>query len=239
MHTDQVNHDEGLPSAAVEIKFTVLMPCLNEAETIGACIAKALNYFAEHNVRGEIIVADNGSTDGSQGLAEQLGARVIHVSRRGYGAALIAGIEASHGEYIIMGDSDGTYDFSHLEAFVDRLRAGADLVLGNRFNGGHQAWSHAMAASLSGESSFEFHRPTIIQCTGGRFSLRIAWLQNDCHAQPWTANDGNGICERDDCPQRAGWPQDRGGADYFGQSWPRPTAASEDMARRLAPIWSQ
>jgi hypothetical protein len=119
-----------------ELELTVLMPCLNEAETIGICITKALKFLAERGVRGEVLVADNGSSDGSQALAESLGARVIHVSRRGYGAALIGGIEEARGRYIVMGDADDSYDFSNLNSFLDRLRAGADVVMGNRFRGG-------------------------------------------------------------------------------------------------------
>ena len=122
------------------------MPCLNEAETVGKCVAKATRFLAENDVRGEVVVADNGSTDGSQDIAEKLGARVIVIPRRGYGAALIGGIEAAQGRYIIMGDSDDSYDFSNLMPFLERLRGGADLVMGNRFKGGiaHGAmpWLH-------------------------------------------------------------------------------------------------
>jgi glycosyltransferase involved in cell wall biosynthesis len=117
-------------------ELTILMPCLNEAETIERCIRKAQGYLARSGVAGEILIADNGSTDGSQAIAERLGARVVPVPRRGLGAALIAGIEAANGRYVIMGDSDDSYDFSRLDAFVDELRAGADLVMGNRFRGG-------------------------------------------------------------------------------------------------------
>jgi glycosyltransferase involved in cell wall biosynthesis len=117
-------------------ELTILMPCLNEAETIERCIRKAQGFLDRSGIAGEILVADNGSTDGSQAIAERLGARVVPVPRRGYGAALIAGIEAAQGRYVIMGDSDDSYDFSRLDAFVEELRAGADLVMGNRFRGG-------------------------------------------------------------------------------------------------------
>jgi len=112
------------------------MPCLNEARTLGACIKKAQLFLKQHNISGEIIVADNGSTDGSIELAEELKARVVRVPVRGYGAALAAGIEAARGQYIIMGDSDESYDFSALLPFVEKLRQGYDLVMGNRFRGG-------------------------------------------------------------------------------------------------------
>lgn len=118
------------------LELTILMPCLNEAETIAVCVTKAQAYLKASGVAGEVLIADNGSTDGSQQIATDLGARVIPVQSRGYGAALIGGIEAAQGRYIIMGDADDSYDFSSLGAFVERLRGGADLVMGNRFQGG-------------------------------------------------------------------------------------------------------
>jgi len=119
-----------------EITLSILMPCLNEARTLGTCIAKAMRYLARQNFAGEIIVADNGSTDGSQEIAASLGARVVPVSERGYGNALKAGIKAARGKYVIMGDSDDSYDFESLDGFVEQLEAGYDLVCGNRFAGG-------------------------------------------------------------------------------------------------------
>ena len=118
------------------IELTILMPCLNEAETLATCIKKARAYLDTSGISGEIVIADNGSTDGSQAIAEGLGAVVVPVPMRGYGAALGAGIAAARGRFVIMGDSDDSYDFSRLDGFVDRLRSGADLVMGNRFKGG-------------------------------------------------------------------------------------------------------
>jgi glycosyltransferase involved in cell wall biosynthesis len=118
------------------LELTILMPCLNEAETLGPCIKKAKTYLQENGINGEVLIADNGSTDGSQAIAAGLGARVIDVPRRGYGAALIGGIEAAKGRFIIMGDADESYDFSALSPFVDKLREGYELVMGNRFKGG-------------------------------------------------------------------------------------------------------
>ena len=118
------------------MKLTILMPCLNEAQTLGTCIDKARRWIARSGVDAEIVVADNGSTDGSQEIAVRLGARVVPVAQRGYGAALYAGARAARGEFIVMGDSDDSYDFLHLDAFVERLEAGDDLVMGNRFAGG-------------------------------------------------------------------------------------------------------
>lgn len=124
------------PVGSDELELTILMPCLNEARTLPACIGKARQFLAESGVRGEVLVADNGSTDGSQALALGLGARLVEVPRRGYGAALIHGIAAARGRFVVMGDSDDSYDFSRLGPFVERLRAGAELVMGNRFAGG-------------------------------------------------------------------------------------------------------
>ncbi|MDH5347849.1 MAG: glycosyltransferase family 2 protein, partial [Nitrospira sp.] len=118
-----------LPSAP---ELSIVMPCLNEAETIGTCIQKAQTFLNQHHVAGEIVVADNGSNDGSQEIAMLMGARVVRVEARGYGNALMGGITASRGRYIIMGDADDSYDFLDLSRFVDKLREGHDLVMGCR-----------------------------------------------------------------------------------------------------------
>ena len=122
------------PDAAIEL--SIVMPCLNEAETLAVCVKKAKAFLADHGLTGEVIVADNGSTDGSQQIANALGARIVHVPARGYGAALIGGIEAARGKFVAMGDADDSYDFGGLMPFVEQLREGADLVMGNRFQGG-------------------------------------------------------------------------------------------------------
>ncbi len=118
------------------MELTILMPCLNEAETIGSCIQKAQDWILKNNVDAEILISDNGSTDGSQIIAKYLGARVVNVSEKGYGAALLFGISQAKGMYVIMGDSDNSYDFSALSPFLDKLREGYELVMGNRFAGG-------------------------------------------------------------------------------------------------------
>jgi hypothetical protein len=118
------------------MEVSILMPCLNEALTLPACIQKAQTFLRRHAIDGEVIVADNGSTDGSVEIAQRLGARVVPVPVRGYGAALAAGVAAARGKFVIMGDSDDSYDFSSLQPFVDKLREGYDLVMGNRFTGG-------------------------------------------------------------------------------------------------------
>ena len=117
------------------LELSVVMPCLNEAVTVGACVKKAMDALERHGIRGEVIIADNGSTDGSQQIAHEFGARVVPVARRGYGSALQSGIAAARGEFVLMGDADDTYDFSQLNEFVAKLREGYDLVMGNRFLG--------------------------------------------------------------------------------------------------------
>jgi glycosyltransferase involved in cell wall biosynthesis len=112
------------------------MPCLNEAKTVGACICHAQRFLSDHHIAGEIIVADNGSTDGSQAIAEGLGAIVVAVEQRGYGSAIRGGISAARGKFIIIGDSDESYDFYSILPFIEKLREGFDLVMGNRFKGG-------------------------------------------------------------------------------------------------------
>ncbi|VEI57538.1 glycosyltransferase [Pasteurella multocida] len=118
------------------MELTILMPCLNEVETLAQCINKAKNWINKTSIDAEILIADNGSTDGSQELAISLGARVINVLEKGYGSALRSGAEAALGQYIIMGDADDSYDFSALDFFIEKLENGYDLVMGNRFLGG-------------------------------------------------------------------------------------------------------
>jgi glycosyltransferase involved in cell wall biosynthesis len=119
-----------------DLEVTVLLPCLNEAETLEVCVRKALTSLAALGVDGEVLVSDNGSTDGSQEIAREAGARVVHAPIRGYGGALLNGIEHARGRYIIMADADDSYDLSNLGPFIEGLRAGHDVVMGNRFRGG-------------------------------------------------------------------------------------------------------
>lgn len=117
-------------------ELSIIMPCLNEAQTLETCIQKAQGFLEAHQIRGEVIIADNGSTDGSDQIAQRTGARLVRVAAKGYGSALMGGIAAARGRFIIMGDADDSYDFTSLAPFVERLRAGDDLVMGNRFQGG-------------------------------------------------------------------------------------------------------
>jgi glycosyltransferase involved in cell wall biosynthesis len=124
------------PRQTDEIELSVVMPCLNEAETLATCIRKVQAAFAQGGIVGEVIIADNGSNDGSQAIASQLGVRVVEVKAKGYGNALMGGIAAAKGRFVVMGDSDDSYDFGHIPRFLEQLREGCELVMGNRFRGG-------------------------------------------------------------------------------------------------------
>jgi len=145
------------------LDVSVVIPCLNEANSIGYCVKKAIAAFQAAGLRGEVIVSDNGSTDGSIELAEKLGARVVHAEQKGYGAALQAGIRASRGQFIVMGDADDSYDFTEVPRFVEAWRKGFDVVMGNRFKGeikpGAMPWHHKYIGNpiLSGALNLLFH----------------------------------------------------------------------------------
>ena len=128
------------------MELTILMPCLNEEITIGICINKAMRFLKDNGIKGEVLIADNGSSDDSVEIARSLGARVVYEEKKGYGSALIKGTNEARGKYIIMGDADDSYDFENLMPFVEQLRNGYDLVMGNRFSGGIEdgamPWSH-------------------------------------------------------------------------------------------------
>ena len=140
------NKGAKLEAAENQIEVSVVIPCLNEAQSVGICVKKARNTLKRLGICGEVVVADNGSIDGSAAIAEREGARVVHQPVRGYGSAYLAGIGAAQGKYIIMGDADDTYDFSNLEPFITPLRDGFDFVIGSRFQGnihpGAMSWSH-------------------------------------------------------------------------------------------------
>ncbi|MCE7008861.1 glycosyltransferase family 2 protein [Kibdelosporangium philippinense] len=133
--SNQLEQDSARTEADV-LELTIVLPCLNEAETLEICVRKATQSLERLGVKGEVVVADNGSTDGSQDIARANGARVVDVPRRGYGAALMAGIEAADGKYVLMADADDSYALDDIEGFLVELRKGADLVMGNRFQGG-------------------------------------------------------------------------------------------------------
>ena len=161
MESDVVTLSHGEP----DLELTILMPCLNEAETLGKCVQKARTFLLQHDARGEVVVSDNGSQDGSQDIARQYGARVVDAPTHGYGAALIYGTLAARGQYVIMGDADDSYDFSQLLPFLEQLRAGADVVIGNRFRGGimpgAMPWKNRYIGTpaLSAVGQLFFHSP--------------------------------------------------------------------------------
>ena len=156
---------DAAPTATPEFELTIVMPCLNEAETLEICIRKAMGFLKDHKVHGEVLIGDNGSTDGSQEIARRCGARVVDVPVRGYGAALFHATHAARSNYVIMGDSDDSYDFTALMPFVEKLRAGFDLVMGNRFKGGIKPgampWKNRYIGNpvLSGIGVLLFHCP--------------------------------------------------------------------------------
>ena len=172
--------DDGKP-----VEISIVMPCLNEAETLAICIQKAMGYLDRAGLRGEVVVGDNGSTDGSQDIALRCGARVVHVPLLGYGAALYGAILAARGKYIVMGDADDSYDFSTLDAFSEKLRAGYDLVMGNRFAGGIEPgampWKNRYIGNpiLSSIGKIFFHSPMGDFHCGLRGFSKDAFLRMD------------------------------------------------------------
>lgn len=167
------------------IEVSVVIPCLNEANSIAFCIDKALQAFKEAGINGEVMIGDNGSTDGSVTIAEAHGARVAHVKIKGYGHALRGGIEAARGEFIVMGDADDSYDFSELPRFVAKWRAGYTVVMGNRFKGaikpGAMPWHHKYIGNpvLSGILKILFHTNIGDSHCGMRGFTKDAYLRMD------------------------------------------------------------
>jgi len=167
------------------MELSIIMPCLNEAETLERCIVKARGFLDCAGIEGEILIGDNGSTDGSQEIARRCGARVVDVPLRGYGAALYGATMAARGRYVIMGDSDDSYDFSRLEAFVEKLREGYDLVMGNRFEGGIRPgampWKNRYIGNpvLSSIGKLLFHSPARDFHCGLRGYSREAFARMD------------------------------------------------------------
>lgn len=179
--------------AADNIELTVLMPCLNEAEALASCIRTARGCIARLGVSAEVIVADNGSTDGSQRIARDEGARVVDIPVRGYGAALYGGCKEARGRYVILGDADGTYDWSRLDVFLEELRNGADAVIGDRFRGGlcpgAMPWKNRYIGNpvLSAIGRLFFHSPVHDFHCGLRGLSRAAFDRMTCRRQGWSS----------------------------------------------------
>jgi len=165
------------------MQLTILMPCLNEAETLALCINKANIWISNSGIQAEVVIADNGSTDGSQAIAESLGARVVPVSQRGYGSALFHGCMAAKGEWIIMGDSDDSYDFSNLDPFIEKLREGFDLVMGNRFLGGIAPGAMPWKNRYIGNPILTWVGRMLFKCPSKDFHCGLRGLRKDAFLQ--------------------------------------------------------
>lgn len=171
-------------------ELTILMPCLNEAETLARCIQKAKQFLASQQIHGEVLVADNGSTDDSRAIAEREGARVVPVEMKGYGAALKGGMSAAHGRYIIMGDADDSYDFLNLLPFLCKLREGFDLVMGNRFLGGIVDGAMPFMNRYLGNPVLSFVGRTFFNSDVGDFHCGLRGFSRDKFLQLNLQGDG-------------------------------------------------
>jgi glycosyltransferase involved in cell wall biosynthesis len=161
------------------LELSIVMPCLNEAETIEVCIKKANKWLLDNSIAGEVVIGDNGSTDGSQQMAINLGARVINVPQKGYGAALMGAIEASNSKYVVMGDSDDSYDFSNLSPFLESLQKGNDLVMGNRFKGGIMPGAMPFLHRYLGNPVLSFVGRLFFNCPVGDFHCGLRGFRQD------------------------------------------------------------
>ncbi len=174
----------------MSILVSAVMPCLNEEQTLALCINKAQQAFKKLGIIGEVVVADNGSTDSSVEIAENLGARVIHQSEKGYGAALMAGIEGAHGKIVIMGDSDDSYDWSAIGDFVKKIEEGNDLVMGNRFRGGIEKGAMPWHHRYFGNPMLSFVGRSICSATLGDFYCGMRAFTKEAYFQMKPASKG-------------------------------------------------
>jgi len=170
------------PASAAAIEVSVVMPCLNEARTLAACIREAQTALTQAGLSGEVVIADNGSTDGSPAIALAEGARLVPVSRRGYGHALQAGIAAAHGCYVVMGDADGSYDFGDIGRFVAELRQGCDLVMGNRFRGGIRPGAMPWKNRYLGNPLLSAIGRLLFRCPSGDFHCGLRAFRQTAYA---------------------------------------------------------
>jgi len=170
------------PASAAAIEVSVVMPCLNEARTLAACIREARTALAQAGLPGEVVIADNGSTDGSPAIALAEGARLVPVARRGYGHALQAGIAAAQGRYVVMGDADGSYDFGDIGRFVAKLRQGYDLVMGNRFQGGIRPGAMPWKNRYLGNPVLSAIGGLLFRCPSGDFHCGLRAFRQTAYA---------------------------------------------------------
>jgi glycosyltransferase involved in cell wall biosynthesis len=164
-------------------ELSVVMPCLNEAETLAVCIKKALLFFETYKINGEVVIGDNGSTDGSQKIAQNLGAKVVSIPKKGYGNALKGGFEAASGKYIIMGDADDSYDFSNLFLFLEKLKEGTDLVIGNRFMGGIKKGAMPFLHRYLGNPVLSFLGRMFFKSSIGDFHCGLRGFSKEAYVQ--------------------------------------------------------
>ena len=164
-------------------ELSVVLPCLNEAETLAICIKKAHLFFETYKINGEVVIGDNGSTDGSQKIAQNLGAKVVSIPNKGYGNALKGGFEAASGKYIIMGDADDSYDFSDLSLFLEKLKDGTDLVIGNRFMGGIKKRSNAFLHHYLGNPVLSFLGRLFFKSSIGDFHCGLRGFSKEAYIQ--------------------------------------------------------
>jgi len=172
------------------MELTILMPCLNEAETVATCVRKARSFLTRTGIAGEVLVADNGSTDGSPQLARDAGARVVEISKKGYGNALLGGINAAIGRYVIMADADDSYDFSQLDAFVDGLRAGNTMVIGHRFRGGIQPGAMPLLHRYLGNPVLSFAGRLFFSSDIGDFHCGLRGVDRAASLKLWLRAPG-------------------------------------------------
>jgi glycosyltransferase involved in cell wall biosynthesis len=205
------------------VELSIIMPCLNEAETLAICIRKAQRYLRQSGVRGEIVVGDNGSTDGSQTIAANLGARVVDIPIRGYGAALYGAIAAARGRYCIMGDADDSYDFVHLDGFVEKLREGYDVVMGNRFKGGIEKGAMPWKNRYIGNPILSSIGKVLFHAQVGDFHCGLRGFSRDAFLQMDMRTTGMEFASEDDR-----------GADDVAARWPLAPAAFASLPRWLA-----
>ena len=215
----------------MSVELTIVMPCLNEAETLETCITKARSFLERSDISGEIVVGDNGSTDGSQEIARKCGARIVHVPIRGYGAALYGAVMAARGMYCIMADADGSYDFNDLMNFVEKLRAGADLIMGNRFLGGiapgAMPWQNRYIGNplLTGIGRLLFGCPSRDFCCGIRAFSKEAFYTHG------SADDWNGVCVGDGDQSHSIGDENQRDSNNSGFGWAHASASPQTLQR--------
>ena len=222
------------PYELTPLDLSVVMPCLNESLTLGICIKKAIASMGQLGLRGEVIIADNGSTDGSQQIARELGARVVNIETRGYGSALRGGIAAARGRFIIMGDADDSYDFSQLGGFVDKLSQGYDLVMGNRFHGGIVPGAMPFLHRYLGNPGLSWLGRLFFRCPVGDFQCGLRGFHRDTIEKLQLQTTGHGIFHRDGGESHALQFADCGNSHDAFSRRARSAAAFTNVARRMA-----